>query len=121
MKRMMAFAIIVMNMLPVRAACPAADALVREYGISFSGFKKQIPRVLQPISHGARTDNLVVIRLPNKKGDVPDGFLHSALIDKENTRVWIQRKGGFIPVNEWYGPVKIKQLDLSGCAVESYR
>ena len=121
MKRMIGFTCLVMHVLPVHAACPVADALVGQYGITFSGFEKQIPRVEQPAVHGVRTADLLVIPLPNKKGHVPDGFMHSALIDKERTQAWVQRKGGFIPVNEWYGPVKLTTTDLKGCVVTQYR
>jgi hypothetical protein len=106
---------------PARAACGAADRLVDTYGISFSGFEKQLPKAPRPLEHGARTEDLVVIRLPNKKGEVPDGFSHSAVIDKESKHAWIRRKGGFAPVDEWYGPVKLETLNLEGCVVEAYR
>ena len=107
--------------LPAQASCSAADRLVDTYGISFSGFGKPIPKAARPLEHGARTADLVVIRLPNRKGNVPDGFAHSAVINKENGRAWIRRKGGFIPVDEWYGPVKLDKIDLGGCVVEPYR
>jgi hypothetical protein len=107
--------------LPAQAACTAADRLVQTYGISFSGFDKPIPKALRPLEHGVRTDKLVVIRLPNKKGDVPDGFIHSAVINQENQHAWIRRKGGFVPVDEWYGPVKLETVNLGGCVVEAYR
>jgi hypothetical protein len=68
-----------------------------------------------------RTEDLVVIRLPNKKGEVPDGFAHSAVINQENKHAWIRRKGGFVPVDEWYGPVKLETENLGGCVVEPYR
>ena len=107
--------------LPAQAACTAAEHLIDAYGISFSGFAKPLPKAARPLLQGARTADLVVIRLPNRKGKVPDGFLHSALIDKGSGTVWIRRKGGFVPVDEWYGPVKLKAPDLAGCAVEAYR
>jgi len=107
--------------MPARAACPVAEHLIDAYGISFSGFGKPLPKAGRPQLHGARAADLVVVRLPNRKGNVSDGFLHSALVDKGSGTVWIRRKGGFVPVDEWYGPVKLKAPDLAGCAVEAYR
>jgi hypothetical protein len=107
--------------MPAQAACPVAEHLIDAYGISFSGFGKPLPKAEHPLLSGARTADLVVVRLPNRKGNVPDGFLHSALVDKGSGTVWIRRKGGFVPVDEWYGPVKLKTPDLAGCAVEAYR
>jgi hypothetical protein len=121
MKRLPGFVAVLALALPARAACTAADRLVHAYGISFSGFEKPIPKASRPLEHGVRTDDLVLIRLPNKKGDVPDGFIHSAVIDKENKHAWIRRKGGFVPVDEWYGPVKLDTVNLGGCVVEPYR
>ena len=117
----LAAAFILLPGSPAQAACTAADHLVERYGISFSGFDKPLPKAGQPRVHGARAEDLLVIRLPNRKGEVPDGFRHSALIDKEKGQAWIRRKGGFVPVDEWYGPVKLARLDLTGCAVEAYR
>jgi hypothetical protein len=121
MKRIVILATTLALASPAMAACSAADRLVDTYGISFSGFRKQLPKVPRPLEHGARTEDLVVIRLPNKKGEVPDGFIHSALIDKQSKQAWIRRKGSFVPVDEWYGPVKLETLDLEGCVVEAYR
>jgi hypothetical protein len=124
MKRIVGFAVALALTLPARAAgaaCITADQLVQTYGISFSGFKKEIPKAPRPLEHGVRTADLVVIRLPNQKGDVPDGFAHSALINKDNKQAWIRRKGGFVPVDEWYGPVKLETVDLGGCVVEPWR
>ena len=103
------------------AACPVADRLIDTYGISFSGFEKALPETARPLEHGARVVDLVVIRLPNRKGAVPDGFLHSALINKEAKRAWIRRKGGFAPEEKWYGPVKLDTVNLQGCVVEAYQ
>lgn len=107
--------------LPATAACPAADRLVDEYGIDFGGFGKAIPKVAQPVAGGTRADALVVIRLPNRKGNVPDGFRHSAVVDKEKQQAWIRRRGGFVPVDEWYGPVRVELRHLAGCVVEGWR
>jgi hypothetical protein len=103
------------------AACPVADRLIDTYGISFSGFEKKLPEAARPLEHGARVVDLVVIRLPNRKGAVPDGFIHSALINKEAKRAWIRRKGGFAPEEKWYGPIKLDSVNLQGCVVEAYK
>ncbi|KQQ96998.1 hypothetical protein [Massilia sp. Leaf139] len=107
--------------LPASAACPAADRLVSEYGISFSGFKKQIPKVARPIERGTRIDDLRVLRLPNPKGHVPDGFTHAAVINKATMQAWIRRRGGFVYVEEWYGPMELRQRDMTACTLEPYR
>ena len=121
MKRILGIVAALAAALPAQAACITADQLVHTWGISFAGFGKPIPKAARPLEHGARTADLVVIRLPNRKGDVPDGFAHSAVINKENRQAWIRRKGGFVPVDEWYGPVKLETLDLGGCVVEPWR
>ena len=48
-------------------------------------------------------------------------FAVSAVINKEKQHAWIRRKGGFVYVDEWYGPVKLSSLDLGGCKVEPWR
>ena len=117
----LAAALLLAVAVPARAACPVAEQLIGAYGISFSGFDTPLPRAERPLPHGARAADLVVVRLPNKKGQVPDGFVHTALVDKGSGKIWIRRRGGFVPVDEWYGPVTLKAPDLAGCAVEAYR
>jgi hypothetical protein len=73
--------LLAMMTLPAKANCSVADALIKKYGISFSGFEVDLPRIFAPRLEGSRAEDLVVIRLVNKKGFVPDGFSHSALID----------------------------------------
>lgn len=107
--------------LPAAAACPAAERLVDAYGISFSGFEKALPKVERPHERGARAEDLVTIRLRNKQGEVPDGFSHSAMVNKQKQHAWIRRKGGFIPIDEWYGPVKLAPSELAGCKLEPWR
>jgi hypothetical protein len=65
-------------------------------------------------------DNAVLIKLPNKKGLVPDGFFHSAVISTVGKRAWLHRVGGFPSVDEWYGPVEVKKMNLTGCNLEKY-
>jgi len=121
MKQMWSLLAMLACALPAGAACPVADQLIDTYGISFSGFEKALPETTRPLEHGARVADLVVVRLPNRKGAVPDGFLHSALINKEAKRAWIRRKGGFAPEEKWFGPVKLDSVNLQGCVVEAYK
>jgi hypothetical protein len=121
MKRMLSLTAMLAFAQVAHAACPVADHLIDTYGISFSGFKKALPEVARPLEHAARAVDLVVVRLPNRKGPVPDGFLHSALINKEAKRAWIRRKGGFAPEEKWYGPVKLDRVNLQGCVVDAYK
>lgn len=113
-------AILSVLVLPAKANCLVADSLIKKHGISFSGFKTNLPKVLTPQLKGARIDELVVIALPNKKGAVPDGFSHSALINVSSKNAWIHRVGGFVAVNEWYGPVELEEVNLNGCKTEKY-
>jgi len=121
MRQLFGFVAALTLALPAAAACPVADRLVDDVGIGFSGFKKPLPKVARPLERGTRVDDLVLIRLFNKGWEVPDGYSHSAVINKEKQHAWIHRKGGFVHVDEWYGPVKLKQLDLAGCKVEPWR
>jgi hypothetical protein len=108
-----------LSALPAHAACPLADSLIDQYGISFSGFERAIPRVAAPAEKSARASALVQIRLPNRKGAVPDGFNHLAVINTEEKRAWIWRTGGFLHVREWYGPIPLQKIDLTGCLAEA--
>lgn len=101
--------------------CQVAENLIDEYGISFSGFKKEIPKLQEPLLRGVRSADLILIPLKNKRGMVPDGFSHSALIDIAEKKVWIKRTGGFATSLEWYGPVKLDRIDLKGCKQELYK
>jgi hypothetical protein len=95
-----------------------ADRLIAEYGISFLGFKKDIPKGAPP--RATSSENLILIPLPNKKGYVHDGFFHSAIIEPSRNRAWIHRIGGFPSVNEWYGPITVNGLSFEGCRIEVY-
>lgn len=107
--------------LPAKASCPVADALIAQYGISFSGFTHSLPRVPMPDERQSRPDDLVTLVLPNRHGNVSDGFSHSALINKDKKRAWILRTGGFVSVYEWYGPIALPVSDFSGCVTEPGR
>ena len=105
--------------IPAQAACAVADALIDQYGISFSGFTQFLPRVSTPAE--PQNKPLLTINLPNKHGKVSDGYNHQAFINKDKKRVWILRTGGFIGVYEWYGPVALPNTDFSGCVTEPGR
>jgi len=101
--------------------CQVAENLIDKYGISFSGFKKEIPKLQEPLLHGMRSTDLILIPLKNKRGMVPDGFSHSALINIAEKKVWIKRTGGFATSLEWYGPINLNNIDLKGCKQEAYK
>lgn len=100
------------------AGCAVADALIGQYGISFSGFTQSLPRVALPAEQQSRPQALLTLDLPNRNGQVRDGFSHTALINKEQKRVWILRTGGFAGVYQWYGPVALPDADFAGCRTE---
>jgi hypothetical protein len=72
---------------------------------------------VRPDSIGQPND-LVHIALPNRKGEVPDGFVHSAVISKSLNQAWILRTGGLASVYEWYVPLAMAELNLAGCDIE---
>lgn len=104
--------------LPARASCAVADALIGQYGISFSGFTQTLPRVSLPAEQQSRPQALLTLVLPNQNGQVSDGFSHTALINTAQKRVWILRTGGFAGVYQWYGPVALPAADFAGCKTE---
>jgi len=91
-------------------ACPAGGTLVKQYGISFSGFQKPIPKAQSP----QVLDDLIAVVLPESV-QVSDGFQHTAYIDPTSKKAWILRTGGFLGVYEWYGPVDASAERLTGC------
>jgi hypothetical protein len=102
------------SVMAAHAQCPAADALIRDYGISFAGFDKSLPRTTDP-QEAVKGEEVVRIPLWNKKGTVADGFEHIAVISKRQQRAWILRTGGFVGVREWYGPVPVREFDVGAC------
>jgi len=104
--------------LPAQASCAVADALIGQYGISFSGFTQSLPPVALPAEQQSRPEALLTLDLPNQGGHVSDGFSHAALINKAQKRVWILRTGGFAGVYQWYGPVALPTADFAGCKTE---
>jgi hypothetical protein len=92
-------------------ACSAGNTLVKQYGVSFSGFERPIPRA----QAAPPLDDLIAVVLPDNSR-VSDGFEHTAYIDPATKRAWILRTGGFIGVTEWYGPVDASAERLAGCS-----
>ena len=97
------------------SACPMTDALVERYGISFSGFKVEIPDAHAP--DVAPGESLVRIAIPDTS-HVADGFRHSVLLDAGKKKAWILRTGGFVGVYKWYGPVDVTTTSLDNCQLE---
>jgi hypothetical protein len=104
--------------VPALATCSVADSLIKEYGISFSGFQKPISRIAAQPDDMGHPNDLIRIALPNERGEVSDGFVHSAMLNRTLKRVWILRTGGFASVYEWYGPLAMAELNLTGCDIE---
>lgn len=91
------------------ASCPVADTLIAEFGITFSGFDKPIPKADSDPKHNTRPEDWLYMALSNPRGHVSDGFTHAAVMDRVRRLAWIHRTGGFVGVNEWYGPVELKK------------
>jgi hypothetical protein len=91
-------------------ACPELDALVKRYGISFSGFARPIPAVKGPGALDA--GRLLAVSYPEI---VSDGFRHAILFNARTRKAWILRTGGFAGVREWYGPVEVGEARLENC------
>jgi len=96
-------------------ACPDLEALVKRYGISFSGFLEPIPAV----AHPALSKDGAIVRLKVRYPDfVSDGFRHTVVYDTGTGKAWILRTGGFVGVREWYGPVDVGGAKLEQCGSE---
>jgi hypothetical protein len=96
-------------------ACPDLDALVKRYGITFSGFLVPIPAV----AHPALSRDGKIVRLPVRYPDfVADGFRHTVVYDAGTRKAWILRTGGFVGVREWYGPVDADGAKLEHCTIK---
>lgn len=100
------------------AGCPAADSLIRTYGISPAGFDKPLPKSEPQDKNKSSNPDIVVLSLWRNQPIVHDGFQHSAWINRKTKQAWIIRTGGFVGVREWYGPITVENLDLSGCQTE---
>jgi len=114
MTRRVLIALAMLQCAPSFAACDAALALVREYGISFTGFDKRLPLTEAPRMTEWDRQDYVFVSL-HRKEHVSDGFNHSALINAKLKKAWILRTGGLAGVRSWYGPVDIEPGDLKQC------
>lgn len=92
-------------------ACPAGAVLAKQYNISAFGIPNTIPVTKAPT---ANLDEFVEVAFPDR-GEVRDGFYHTAFINPATRQAWIHETGGFLGVNAWYGPFDIKGLSLTGC------
>lgn len=90
--------------------CDAAKAVAEQYGISPVGFSRDIPKAEQP-SVKARGWVADVLEGPV----VPDGARHTVFIDMATHRAWIHRRGGFVLLDEWYGPVDVVDRRYGKC------
>lgn len=94
------------------AACPITAELVQRYGISFSGFDKELPAATPPSGR----DGESFVRLPiREKVWVSDGFRHAVLLDRAARKAWIVRYGGLSGAEAWFGPVDAGNAPLDDC------
>lgn len=118
MKYFTAFLPLLLSVPMAHAACPAADHLIRTYGISYSGFDKAVAKSEAQDKNKTLPADIVILPLWRDQPLVPDGFKHTAWINKKTRQAWILRTGGFAGVREWYGPVAVENVDFTGCATE---
>jgi hypothetical protein len=97
------------------SACTVKDELVQGYGISPLGFKKDMPKSKEPTRDARAGEEWVSVGLNDPAILVNDGFSHSALINRHLKQAWILRSGGIAGAREWYGPVPLKNIDVTGC------
>ena len=102
------------------AQCPLAQRIVSIWGVSFSGISKPVPQLSAKQRAQLAGQHLLLMRLPNPGGAVADGFEHDALLDLKANRAWLARHGGFVGVDEWYGPIALPDQSVIGCDVERY-
>ncbi|WP_136417646.1 hypothetical protein [Herbaspirillum sp. ST 5-3] len=97
------------------AQCPPVDALAKQYGITYAGIEKDVPRTSEPEQFRNRDQTSVLVQFESHASHVRDGFEHMALIDTKSKLAWILQTGGFAGVHQWYGPVTITETNFSGC------
>ena len=102
---------------PAFAGCEPLRAMIREYGISYAGFEKRLPRAEAPKWAEWAREEYRLMALP-KDDHVRDGYNHSVLVNAKLKQAWIYRTGGFAGVNEWYGPVTVDVGDLRQCEMK---
>ena len=93
-------------------ACEVASTLIREYGITFAGFEKPLPRASGP---DLEDKSVVQIWSQASPRTVKDGFTHSIFFNENLKKAWVYRSGGFGGVHEWYGPVDVSLTDMDEC------
>ena len=118
MKRYAAILVLALQQsLPAFASCEPVHALIREYGISYTGFEKSLPPAAPPKWDAWPREDYRFMALP-RNDRVRDGFNHSILVNAKLKQAWINRTGGFAGVHEWYGPVAIGVVDLRQCEIK---
>lgn len=115
MKRAALLVFVLQFHISAHAACSIPEWLVYEYGISFAGFKKEIPKATIDPSKVMPLADHAAMPLPTNDANIRDGYTHQALIDMSNKRAWILRTGGFAGVHEWYGPVALNMDGFPQC------
>jgi hypothetical protein len=117
MKRAAAIvAVLMLQPVPASAACEPVEALLREYGISYTGFERSPPITAAPRWNEWPREDYRFMPLP-RNDRVRDGYNHSILVNAKLRQAWINRTGGFAGVHEWYGPVPIDVVDLRQCDI----
>ncbi len=100
------------------AQCPLADAVATRYGVSFSGFTQPLAIVAPAQRRALVSAGIQAIALDDAATHVADGFTHLLLIDSTRQTGYLARRGGFVGVDEWYGPITLPQAALTGCRFE---
>ena len=103
---------------PAFAQCPMADAVTARYGVSFSGFTQPIAIVSPAQRRALEGAGMQAIALGDTAAHVADGFIHLLLIDTARRTGYLARRGGFVGVDAWYGPITLPQVALTGCKFE---
>ncbi len=118
MKRFAAIVIgVMLQPVPGFASCEPVHTLIREYGISYTGFEKSLPIADAPKWSEWPREDYRFMSLP-RNDRVRDGFNHSILVNAKLKKAWINRTGGFGGVHESYGPVAVEITDLPHCHIK---
>lgn len=65
--KLLAVSAVALSASSAYATCNVADYLIERYGVSFSGFRKEIPRAPNPAELDAKVKDAMIIRLQTKK------------------------------------------------------
>ncbi|WP_150130897.1 hypothetical protein [Janthinobacterium sp. LM6] len=101
-----------------QAQCNIAKTVESEYGLSFSGMKKEVPEISDTSLLPKPQEKLSSVRLLKSAPYVPDGFFFSLVINEKKDTAWIRRIGGFASAPAFFGPVPINASMLVGCKLE---